>query len=374
MTATTERGSATQAPQLVTATIDGVSVSVPKGTLVIRAAEQMGVHVPRFCDHPLLDPVGACRQCLVDIATPGPDGTLRPMPKPQPSCAIELTEGMQVQDAGDLAGGREGPARRDGAPAHQPPARLPGVRQGRRVPAAEPGDERRPGPVPLPRRQAHLPQADQDLQPGAARPRAVRAVPALHPLLPGDRGRPVHRPAAPRHPAADRHLLPGRAGHRHPGRADARRVGRAVRVVLLRQHDPDLPGRRAHQRGVPVPLPSVRPGVDPVGVRALRERVRPAHRPPPRLGAAPARRRRPGGERGVELRQGPFRLHLVQRHRPPHHADGARRGRRARGRLVAGRARGGGPRAAGGARGTDRHPGCREPARRPASGCCPEGA
>ena len=97
MTATTERGSATEAPQLVTATIDGVSVSVPKGTLVIRAAEQVGVHVPRFCDHPLLDPVGACRQCLVDIATPGPDGTLRPMPKPQPSCAIELTEGMEVK-------------------------------------------------------------------------------------------------------------------------------------------------------------------------------------------------------------------------------------------------------------------------------------
>ena len=97
MTATTERGSATEAPQLVSATIDGVSVSVPKGTLVIRAAEQVGVHVPRFCDHPLLDPVGACRQCLVDIATPGPDGTLRPMPKPQPACVIELTEGMEVR-------------------------------------------------------------------------------------------------------------------------------------------------------------------------------------------------------------------------------------------------------------------------------------
>ncbi len=98
MTATTERGAAgAGAPELVTATIDGVSVSVPKGTLVIRAAEQMGVHVPRFCDHPLLEPVGACRQCLVEIATPGPDGTLRAMPKPQPSCAIELTPGMEVR-------------------------------------------------------------------------------------------------------------------------------------------------------------------------------------------------------------------------------------------------------------------------------------
>jgi len=87
----------TQRPDAVTLTIDGVSVSVPKGTLVIRAAEQIGVQIPRFCDHPLLEPVGACRQCLVDIATPGPDGSLRPMPKPQASCTITVTEGMQVK-------------------------------------------------------------------------------------------------------------------------------------------------------------------------------------------------------------------------------------------------------------------------------------
>ena len=42
-------------------TIDGVEMQVPKGTLVIRAAEQLGIEVPRFCDHPLLDPVAACR-------------------------------------------------------------------------------------------------------------------------------------------------------------------------------------------------------------------------------------------------------------------------------------------------------------------------
>ena len=81
----------------VTVTIDGVSVSIPKGTLVIRAAEEIGVQIPRFCDHPLLEPVGACRQCLVDIATPGPDGSLRAMPKPQASCTITVSEGMQVK-------------------------------------------------------------------------------------------------------------------------------------------------------------------------------------------------------------------------------------------------------------------------------------
>jgi NADH-quinone oxidoreductase subunit G len=81
----------------VNLTIDGVAVSVPKGTLVIRAAEQIGVQIPRFCDHPLLEPVGACRQCLVDVATPGPDGTLRAFPKPQTSCTTTVSEGMEVK-------------------------------------------------------------------------------------------------------------------------------------------------------------------------------------------------------------------------------------------------------------------------------------
>ena len=52
---------------LVTLTIDGKQVSVPAGTLIIRAAEQVGVEIPRFCDHPLLEPVGACRQCYVEV-------------------------------------------------------------------------------------------------------------------------------------------------------------------------------------------------------------------------------------------------------------------------------------------------------------------
>jgi NADH-quinone oxidoreductase subunit G len=79
---------------LVTLTVDGVQVSVPPGTLVIRAAEQVGVAIPRFCDHPLLAPVGACRQCLVDI----PDaGNGRGFPKPQASCTIAVAEGMVVE-------------------------------------------------------------------------------------------------------------------------------------------------------------------------------------------------------------------------------------------------------------------------------------
>ncbi len=83
--------------QPVTLTIDDVEVTADRGTLIIRAAEQVGIRIPRFCDHPLLKPVAACRQCLVEVGTVDREGTLRMMPKPQPSCAIEITEGMVVK-------------------------------------------------------------------------------------------------------------------------------------------------------------------------------------------------------------------------------------------------------------------------------------
>ncbi len=82
----------TEMVDIITVVIDGFEVSVPKGTLVIRAAEQLGIQIPRFCDHPLLDPVGACRQCLVDIEING-----RAFPKPQASCTIPVEPGMIVK-------------------------------------------------------------------------------------------------------------------------------------------------------------------------------------------------------------------------------------------------------------------------------------
>jgi NADH-quinone oxidoreductase subunit G len=80
------------AVELITVVIDGFEVNVPKGTLVIRAAEKLGIQIPRFCDHPLLDPVGACRQCLVDIEING-----RAFPKPQASCTIPVEPNMIVK-------------------------------------------------------------------------------------------------------------------------------------------------------------------------------------------------------------------------------------------------------------------------------------
>jgi NADH-quinone oxidoreductase subunit G len=72
----------------VTLTIDGVEVTAEKGELVIRVAERMGIAIPRFCDHPLLAPAGACRQCLVEV-----EGQRKPVA----SCTQAVAEGMVVK-------------------------------------------------------------------------------------------------------------------------------------------------------------------------------------------------------------------------------------------------------------------------------------
>ena len=81
-----------QEVEMITCVIDGFEVTVPKGTLVIRAAEKLGIQIPRFCDHPLLEPAGACRQCLVEIEING-----RAFPKPQASCTFPVEKGMVVK-------------------------------------------------------------------------------------------------------------------------------------------------------------------------------------------------------------------------------------------------------------------------------------
>jgi NADH-quinone oxidoreductase subunit G len=72
----------------VSVTIDGLPITVPEGTLVIRAAEQLGISIPRFCDHPLLDPVAACRQCIVEV-----EGQRKPLT----ACSTTVTDGMAVK-------------------------------------------------------------------------------------------------------------------------------------------------------------------------------------------------------------------------------------------------------------------------------------
>jgi NADH-quinone oxidoreductase subunit G len=72
----------------VSLTVDGIEVTAEKGELVIRVAERMGIAIPRFCDHPLLAPAGACRQCLVEV-----EGQRKPVA----SCTQTVAEGMVVK-------------------------------------------------------------------------------------------------------------------------------------------------------------------------------------------------------------------------------------------------------------------------------------
>ena len=75
---------------MVTLTIDGQTAMVPKGTLVIEAARQVGVMVPHFCYHPKLAPDANCRMCLVEIEK---------MPRLQTSCSTPVAEGMVVKSS-----------------------------------------------------------------------------------------------------------------------------------------------------------------------------------------------------------------------------------------------------------------------------------
>jgi NADH-quinone oxidoreductase subunit G len=77
---------------LVTLTIDGREVQVPKGTLVVEAAKQVGIQIPVFCYHPKLKSVGACRMCLVEIEK---------MPRLQTACTSPVGEGMVVNTKSD---------------------------------------------------------------------------------------------------------------------------------------------------------------------------------------------------------------------------------------------------------------------------------
>jgi NADH dehydrogenase/NADH:ubiquinone oxidoreductase subunit G len=81
----------------VNVTIDGRKLTVPAGTLIVEAAKTVGIEIPVFCYHHKLDPVGACRLCLVDFS-PGP-------PRPQTACTTPVSEGMVVRTQSAMAVG-----------------------------------------------------------------------------------------------------------------------------------------------------------------------------------------------------------------------------------------------------------------------------
>jgi NADH-quinone oxidoreductase subunit G len=101
-------------PQMFNVQIDGVWHQFPKGTRLIDACEQAGSYVPRYCYHKKLSSPGNCRMCLVEMGMPkmgperkpelGPDGKplINWMPRPQISCAQDVSEGMGVRTSSPL--------------------------------------------------------------------------------------------------------------------------------------------------------------------------------------------------------------------------------------------------------------------------------
>jgi NADH-quinone oxidoreductase subunit G len=74
--------------------IDGRKVSVPDGTMVIQAAEELGIFIPRYCYHPGLSIAGNCRICLVEVEK---------IPKLQIACNMPVSDGMVVHTKSDKA-------------------------------------------------------------------------------------------------------------------------------------------------------------------------------------------------------------------------------------------------------------------------------
>ena len=219
------------------------------------------------------------------------------MPKVQASCTVPVRDGMVIHAS--TREGARGAQRDDGVPPHQPPARLPDLRPGRRVQAA--GQRRRRGPPRL----AH-----------------VRAAPAV-PRLRAD----GHRPARRRrhdalHPVHALHPLL-RGDHRD-GRADASSSAAGHTFVWTHEGRPldnDLSACAADVcpvgaltvEGVPVPQARLVARQDPLDLRRLRDRLQPLDRAPgprrlPLHAARPAAR-----ERLLALRLRPLPRRAPQR-------------------------------------------------------------
>jgi NADH dehydrogenase/NADH:ubiquinone oxidoreductase subunit G len=78
----------------ITLTIDDQSVTVPKGTTILNAAESIGIDIPTICYHPALTPPAICRVCTVEV-----EGA-RVL---QPACVVPVAEGMVVKTESERA-------------------------------------------------------------------------------------------------------------------------------------------------------------------------------------------------------------------------------------------------------------------------------
>src|SRR5690606_41715268 len=85
---------ATEETGSVPCRIDGVEVTVPKGTRIIEAAEQAGIGIAHYCYHPGLSAPAMCRMCLVEV-----EGA----PKLQPACVTTVADGQVIHTESEKA-------------------------------------------------------------------------------------------------------------------------------------------------------------------------------------------------------------------------------------------------------------------------------
>ena len=147
---------------------------MPKGTLIIRAAELVGIQVPRFCDHPLLDPIGACRQCIVEV-----EGQRKPVA----SCTVTVTEGMAIKTQLTSRGREEGAEGNLEFLLLNHPLDCPVCDKGGECPLQNQTLNNGAAESRFKDVKRTYREADRDLLAGPARPRALRAVCPLHALL-----------------------------------------------------------------------------------------------------------------------------------------------------------------------------------------------
>ena len=275
-------------------------MSVPKDTLVIRAAEQVGVQIPRFCDHPLLEPVGACRQCMVDI----PDaGNGRPFPKPQASCTIAVAEGMVVntQATSEVA-----------AKAQEGMIEFLLINHPLDCPVCDKGGE-----CPLQNQAMSNGRGESRFSASGGVKRTFPKPINISAQVLLDRERCVLCARCTRFSeqvAGDPFItLIERGALQQVGIYEKEPFesyfsGNTIQICPVGAlTSADYRFRRA----------PVRPGLQPVDRRARRLRLGDPDRPPAGHRDAPPRRQRPRGQRGVDHRQGPLRVHLRPPRRPP---------------------------------------------------------
>ena len=79
---------------MVSIEIDGVSMQARKGAMIIHAADEANIFIPRFCYHKKLPIAANCRMCLIEVEN---------VPKPLPACATPVAEGMKILTRSEFA-------------------------------------------------------------------------------------------------------------------------------------------------------------------------------------------------------------------------------------------------------------------------------